>query len=77
MGGNVTLHMTDESGNTVVDTIDSSNAMTSGSECWELRGVGSQRRRLEEYLEDIGNEKHGKVLTLNYWTFDFKSGVFM
>ena len=76
MGGNVTITMTNSTGETVVRTIDSTNAKTSGSECWELRGEGEQRSRLESWIRERGNAQHKTILTLVSWTFSFKKGVF-
>ena len=73
---NVTLTMKDLKGNETIRTIDSINAMTSGSECWELRGQNEQRKRLELWISERGNEQHNTKLVLVSWTFSFKSGIF-
>ena len=74
MGGNVILNMVDSAGKEVSRTIDSVNAKTSGSECWELRGENEQRARLESWISERGNAQHRTILTLVSWT-DRKSVV--
>ena len=67
---NVELTMTDDlNSKTVVRTIDKTNAMTSGSVCWELRDEASQREALEEWIQDRGNEQHETLLSLTSWKF--------
>ena len=67
---NVELTMTDDlSGETVVRTIDKGNAMTSGAVCWELRDEASQRKALEEWIQDRGNKQHETLLSLVSWKF--------
>jgi len=72
----VTLTMTDAQGKEVIRTIDSTCAMTSGSECWEVKWEGSQRARLEEWIAERGNPQHNTKLTLKHWTFSFKKGIY-
>lgn len=65
----VTLNMTDEfTGKKIKRTIDISNAMTSGSTAWELRDKNAQRKALEQWIEDRGNEQHDTILKLDSWT---------
>ena len=64
----VKLNMTDEmTGEKVERTIDITNAMSSGSVCWELRGEDEQRKRLQNWIDERGNEQHDTLLTLNSW----------
>jgi len=66
----VILNMTDElTGETIERTIDITNAMSSGSECWELRGEQEQRSNLERWIDERGNDQHETILKLNSWTF--------
>jgi hypothetical protein len=67
---NVELTMTDElTSETIIRRIDKSNAMRSGSECWELGGEESQRASLERWIDERGNEQHETILTLVSWKF--------
>jgi len=67
----VTLNMQDlYTGESISRTIDGSNAMTSGSECWELRGENSQRDSLERWISERGNEQHNTTLELIDWTIN-------
>lgn len=64
----VTLHMTDEfTGRKVVRSIDITNVMSSGSTMWELRGKNEQRKNLEAWIEQRGNEQHNTILRLDSW----------
>ena len=63
----VQLTMTDSDNKTVRREIDITNAMHSGSECWELGGIESQRAALEDWIQDIGNEQSNTELTLVDW----------
>lgn len=65
---NVHLTMIDKrSGKTVERAIDITNAMSSGNECWELRGVEDQRKNLERWIAERGNEQHNMALELKTW----------
>jgi hypothetical protein len=66
---NVNLKMTDSEGKTVLRTIDGLNAYSNGSECWELRGRNEQRKQLERWISERGNEQHATKLTLIDWYF--------
>ena len=67
----VTLVMTDLLNDKQVErTIDIINAMSNGSECWELKGVESQRSNLESWIEERGNAQHDTMLELNSWTIN-------
>ena len=66
---NVVLNMENSSGNKVSRTIDKLNAYSSGSECWELRGESEQRKHLEQWITERGNEQHATKLTLIDWYF--------
>tara|TARA_R110000796_G_scaffold34373_4_gene88858 strand:- start:7093 stop:7314 length:222 start_codon:yes stop_codon:yes gene_type:complete len=64
----VTLTMTDELTETKVErTIDITNAMASGTVCWELRGPNNQRENLENWIKERGNQQHDTILTLDTW----------
>ena len=53
------LNMTDlNTGKDHSREIDISNAMSNGAECWELRGEGEQRKNLERWIKERGNEQH-------------------
>ena len=68
---NVTLKMTDLlSEKEVVRTIDATKAYTSGSVCWEKRGEAEQRKSLERWISERGNEQHETILELNSWEFN-------
>jgi hypothetical protein len=70
----VHLTMTDlNSSKTVYRSIDITNAMSSGGECWELRGVEDQRSDLESWIAERGNDQHSTSqhkanLRLDSWT---------
>lgn len=67
---NVTLEMTDQlTGEKVTRTIDKTNAMSSGSVCWEMRGPNEQRKNLERWISERGNEQHDALLQLDSWYF--------
>lgn len=66
--GTVTLTMKDlNKGKEIERTIDKTCAMSSGSECWELRGLNDQRKRLESWIAERGNEQHNTTLELVDW----------
>jgi hypothetical protein len=66
----VTLTMNDAlSGEEVVRTIDATNAYSSGNEAWELRGKNEQRKNLESWISERGNEQHNTILELISWEF--------
>ena len=70
----VTLRMTDElTEKEVVRTIDISvlsvnddNAL-SGWECDIIAPVERQRKQLERWISERGNQQHDTILTLNSW----------
>ena len=67
----VTLTMNDLLNETTVTrTIDALNAYSSGSVCWELKGENEQRRNLENWIEERGNDQHDTLLDLVSWTFN-------
>ena len=67
----VTLNMIDElTGENVSRTIDCINAMTSGSIWWELRGEDEQRKNLNRWISERGNEQHNTMLSLISWSFN-------
>jgi hypothetical protein len=67
---NVEVTMNDElSGEIVTRTIDKTNAMKSGSSCWELGNEASQRNRLENWIQERANQQHETLLTLISWKF--------
>ena len=67
---NVELTMTDElTGDTLTRRIDKTNAMTSGDFCWELRDKESQRKALENWIQERGNQQHETLLSLLSWRF--------
>jgi hypothetical protein len=64
----VTLTMKDElTGKVVTRIIDITNAMNSGSACYELGDEASQRRNLENWINERGNEQHETILSLVSW----------
>lgn len=66
----VTLKMKDEmSGQVVTRTIDAINAMDSSYPCWELKDKNSQRKNLERWIAERGNDQHETILTLIEWKF--------
>lgn len=67
----VTLQMIDElTGQTVSRTIDITNAMSNGQYCWELRGENEQRKNLNNWILQRGNEQHATILSLVSWSFN-------
>jgi hypothetical protein len=67
----VTLKMIDElTGENVSRTIDATNAFTSGSVCWELRGEQDQRKNLNRWILERGNSQHNTILSLISWSFN-------
>jgi len=67
---NVELTMKDELTNkTVVRTIDKTNAMETGTVCWEMGNKESQRKNLESWITERGNEQHETILTITSWKF--------
>lgn len=67
---NVILIMKDElTGEQVERTISAVNAMTSGYPCYELKGEAQQRKALESWINERGNEQHETILTLQSWNF--------
>jgi predicted secreted protein len=67
----VTLQMIDElTGQTVSRTIDITNAMSNGQYCWELRGEDEQRKNLNNWILQRGNEQHATILSLISWSFN-------
>lgn len=67
----VTLQMIDElTGQTVSRTIDITNAMSNGQYCWELKGENEQRKNLNNWILQRGNEQHATILTLVSWSFN-------
>ena len=65
----VNLVMTNSAGETIYRELDITAAMHSGSECWELGEVESQRAALNRWIAERGNEQHKTILTLNHWYF--------
>ena len=64
----VTLTMLDEiTEKEITRTIDITNAMET---CSELKGVESQKRNLELWIQERGNEQHETILTLQSWTLN-------
>jgi hypothetical protein len=64
----VTLTMKDElTGKVVTRIIDITNAMNSASVCYELGDEASQRRNLENWINERGNEQHETILSLVSW----------
>lgn len=67
---NVNLIMLDElTGKEIHRSIDITNAMDNGAECWELNGHESQRENLERWIEERGNDQHNTILKLQDWSF--------
>lgn len=66
----VTLYMIDETGKEHIRTIDITSAMSSGQYYWELRGKAEQRKRLELWIKERGNEQHKADLRLVSWTIN-------
>lgn len=67
----VTVTMMDElTGEEVVRTIDATNAYSSGSVCWELKGKEQQRKNLNRWITERANEQHNTLLTLLDWKFN-------
>jgi hypothetical protein len=67
----VTLKMIDElTGENVSRTIDATNAFTSGSVSWELRGEQDQRKNLNRWITERGNSQHNTILSLVSWSFN-------
>ena len=67
---NVTLIMKDElTGAQVERTISATNAMTSGYPCYELKSKSHQRKALESWINERGNDQHETILTLQSWSF--------
>jgi hypothetical protein len=67
----VTLQMIDElTGENVIRTIDAINAYTSGSIWWELRGEDEQRKNLNKWISERGNDQHATILSLVSWSFN-------
>ena len=67
---NVELKMEDElTGEIVSRTIDKTNAMKSGSSCWEMGDEASQRKALERWIAERGNKQHESILNLISWKF--------
>ena len=67
----VTLQMIDElTGNAVSRTIDITNAMSNGQYCWELKGENEQRKNLNNWILQRGNEQHATILSLVSWSFN-------
>jgi hypothetical protein len=67
----VTLQMIDElTGETVSRTIDATNAYSNGEYCWELRGENEQRKNLNDWILERGNQQHETILTLVSWSFN-------
>ena len=61
----VTLTMLDEcTEQEVTRTIDITNAMDT---CSELKGIESQRKNLQNWINERGNEQHETILTLLSW----------
>ena len=64
----VTLTMLDEmTEKEITRTIDITNAMET---CSELKGIESQKRNLELWIQERGNEQHETILTLQSWTLN-------
>jgi len=55
---------------TITRTIDALNAYSNGSVCWELRGENEQRKQLERWINERGNDQHNTYLELISWTFE-------
>ena len=67
----VTLQMIDElTGEKVSRTIDATNAYSNGEYCWELKGENEQRKNLNEWILDRGNQQHETILNLVSWSFN-------
>ena len=67
---NVTLKMYDELNETTIErTIDAGNAYSNGAVCWELRDEAEQRKNLERWISERGNDQHETILTLVSWEF--------
>lgn len=67
----VTLQMIDElTGETVSRTIDATNAYSNGEYCWELKSENEQRKNLNDWILDRGNQQHETILTLVSWSFN-------
>lgn len=68
---NVNLKMNDLLNDSIVErTIDISNAMTSGSVCWELGNKETQKEGLERWISERGNDQHETILELVSWSFN-------
>ena len=66
----VTLQMIDElTGKQVSRTIDATNAYSNGQDCWELKGENEQRKNLNNWISERGNEQHSTILSLVSWSF--------
>jgi uncharacterized protein YpmB len=51
----------------VIRTIDASNVYSSGSHYWVLKGENEQRKNIENWINQRGNEQHDTLLELISW----------
>lgn len=67
---NVILVMKDElTGEKVERTICATNAMSNSYPCYELKSKSHQRKALESWINERGNDQHETILTLQSWSF--------
>ena len=67
----VTITMIDEfTGETVIRTIDATNAYKSGTYCYELGNNESQKKQLNNWIIERANKQHNTILNLISWKFD-------
>jgi hypothetical protein len=67
----VTLKMIDCLTNESVErTIDATNAYSSGAYCWELKGESEQRKNLNRWISERGNQQHETLLELISFHFN-------
>lgn len=66
----VTLKMTDLlEEKEITRTISAINAYSSGDVCWEKRNEDEQRKNLERWISERGNDQHDTILQLESWEF--------
>ena len=64
----VKLNMTDLlTSKKVTRIIDITNLMSSGDYTWELLGEDDQKKNLENWIQERGNEQHEAILALDSW----------
>ena len=67
----VTVTMIDEfTKETIIRTIDATNAYKSGTYCYELGNNESQKKQLNNWIIERANKQHNTILNLVSWKFD-------